>query len=78
MVFRPTVAYGQYSAVLGVGLAVWVAFAFGWEPVCCLLGLGRYGRTDGRVRVLVRREGMHLLWLAALFALDIVAVALVG
>lgn len=78
MVFRPTVAYGQYSAVLGVGLAVWVAFAFGWEPVCCLLGLGRYGRTDGRVRVLVRREGMHLLWLAALFALDIVAVAIVG
>lgn len=78
MVFRPTVAYGQYSAVLGVGLAVWVAFAFGWEPVCCLLRLGRYGRTDGRVRVLARREGMHLLWLAALFALDIVAVAIVG
>ncbi|MDD6566909.1 MAG: hypothetical protein PUF11_09045, partial [Parafannyhessea umbonata] len=78
MVFRPTVAYGQYSAVLGVGLAVWVAFAFGWEPVCCLLRLGRYDRTDGRVRVLARREGMHLLWLAALFALDIVAVALVG
>ncbi|MGO5269032.1 serine/threonine-protein kinase [Parafannyhessea umbonata] len=78
MVFRPTVAYGQYSAVLGVGLAVWVAFAFGWEPVCCLLRLGRYDRTDGRVRVLARREGMHLLWLAALFALDIVAVAIVG
>lgn len=78
MVFKPTVAYGQYSAVLGVGLAVWVAFAFGWEPVCCLLRLGRYDRTDGRVRVLARREGMHLLWLAALFALDIVAVALVG
>lgn len=78
MVFKPTVAYGQYSAVLGVGLAVWVAFAFGWEPVCCLLRLGRYGRTDGRVRVLARREGMHLLWLAALFALDIVAVAIVG
>lgn len=78
MVFRPTVAYGQYSAVLGVGLAVWVAFAFGWEPACCLLGLGRYGHVDRRVRVLVRREGMHLLWLAALFALDIVAVAIVG
>lgn len=78
MVFKPTVAYGQYSAVLGVGLAVWVAFAFGWEPVCCLLRLGRYDRTDGRVRVLARREGMHLLWLAALFALDIVAVAIVG
>ncbi len=78
MVFRPTVAYGQYSAVLGVGLAVWVAFAFGWEPVCCLLRLGRYGHVDGRVRVLARRESMHLLWLAALFALDIVAVAIVG
>ena len=46
--------------------------------MCCLLGLGRYGRTDGRVRVLVRREGMHLLWLVVLFALDIVAVAIVG
>ena len=78
MVFRPTVAYGQYSAVLGVGLAVWAAFAFGWEPVCCLLRLGRYGHVDGRVRVLARRESMHLLWLAALFALDIVAVAIVG
>lgn len=78
MVFRPTDEYGLYSAALGVGLAVWVAFAFGWEPVCCLLGLGRYGRTDGRVRVLVRREGMHLLWLVVLFALDIVAVAIVG
>ena len=78
MVFRPTDEFGLYSAVLGAGLAVWVAFAFGWEPVCCLLGLGRYGRTDGRVRVLVRREGMHLLWLTALFALDIVAVAIVG
>lgn len=78
MVFRPTDEYGLYSAALGAGLAVWVAFAFGWEPVCCLLGLGRYGRTDGRVRVLVRREGMHLLWLVVLFALDIVAVAIVG
>ena len=78
MVFRPTVAYGQYSAVLGVGLAVWAAFAFGWEPVCCLLRLGRYGHVDGRVRVLARREGEYLLWLVVLFALDIVAVALVG
>ena len=78
MVFRPTDEYGLYSAALGAGLAVWVAFAFGWEPVCCLLRLGRYGRADGRVRVLVRREGMHLLWLAALFALDIVAVAIAG
>ena len=78
MVFRPTDEYGVYSATLGAGLAVWVAFAFGWEPVCCLLRLGRYGRADGRVRVLVRREGMHLLWLAALFALDIVAVAIAG
>lgn len=78
MVFRPTDEYGLYSAALGAGLAVWVAFAFGWEPVCCLLGLGRYGRTDGRVRVLVRREGMHLLWLVVLFALDIVAVAIAG
>lgn len=77
MVFRPTVAYGQYSAVLGVGLAVWDAFAFGWEPVCCLLRLGRYGHVDGRVRVLARREGEYLLWLVVLFALDIVAVALV-
>ena len=78
MVFRPTDEYGVYSATLGAGLAVWVAFAFGWEPVFCLLRLGRYGRADGRVRVLVRREGMHLLWLAALFALDIVAVAIAG
>lgn len=78
MVFRPTDEYGLYSAALGAGLAVWVAFAFGWEPACCLLGLGRYGRTDGRVRVLVRREGMHLLWLVVLFALDIVAVAIAG
>lgn len=78
MVFRPTDEYGLYSAVLGAGLAVWVAFAFGWEPACCLLGLGRYDRADGRVRVLARREGMHLLWLAVLFALDIVAVAIVG
>jgi hypothetical protein len=78
MVFRPTDEYGLYSAVLGAGLAVWVAFAFGWEPACCLLGLGRYDRADGRVRVMARREGMHLLWLAVLFALDIVAVAIVG
>lgn len=78
MVFRPTDEYGPYSAALGVGLAVWVAFAFGWEPVCCMLGLGRYDRPDGRVRVLLRREVMHLLWLAALFALDIAAVAIAG
>lgn len=78
MVFRPTDEYGPYSAALGVGLAVWVAFAFGWEPVCCMLGLGRYERPDGRVRVLLRREVIHLLWLAALFALDIAAVAIAG
>lgn len=78
MVFRPTDEYGPYSAALGVGLAVWVAFAFGWEPVCCMLGLGRYDRPDGRVRVLLRREVMYLLWLAALFALDIAAVVIAG
>lgn len=78
MVFRPTDEYGLYSAALGVGLAVWVALAFGWEPVCCMLGLGRYDRPDGRVRVLLHREVMHLLWLAALFALDIAAVAIAG
>lgn len=78
MVFRPTDEYGLYSAALGVGLAVWVALAFGWEPVCCMLGLGRYDRPDGCVRVLLHREVMHLLWLAALFALDIAAVAIAG
>ncbi|WP_373578151.1 serine/threonine-protein kinase [Parafannyhessea umbonata] len=78
MVFRPTDEYGLYSAALGVGLAMWVALAFGWEPVCCMLGLGRYDRPDGRVRVLLHREVMHLLWLAALFALDIAAVAIAG
>lgn len=78
MVFRPTDEYGPYSAALGVGLAVWVAFAFGWEPVCCMLGLGRYDRPGGRVRVLLRREVIHLLWLAALFALDIAAVVIAG
>lgn len=78
MVFRPTDEYGPYSAALGVGLAVWVALAFGWEPVCCMLGLGRYDRPEGHVRVLLRREVMHLLWLAALFALDIAAVVIAG
>jgi hypothetical protein len=64
-----------FTAVLCVAVGAWFALAFGWEPVCCVLSAGRYGVRAGRLRTLLRREGVLLLWLFAAFAIIVLAVA---
>ncbi|RRF89478.1 MAG: serine/threonine protein kinase [Coriobacteriaceae bacterium] len=66
-----------FTAVLCVAVGAWFALAFGWEPVCCVLSAGRYGVRTGRLRTLLRREGVLLLWLFAAFAIIVLAVAFV-
>jgi hypothetical protein len=63
------------TAVLCVAMAAWFALALGWEPACCVLSAGRYDVRVGRLRTLLRREGVLLLWLFAAFAVIVLVVA---
>lgn len=63
------------TAVLCVAMAVWFAVALGWEPVCCLLSVGCYDVSRGRVRVLLRREAVSLLWLMVAAVVIVLAAA---